>query len=280
MGQLDSFLVAGKAADSTASTPAATAAATDVKPVETAPVVASAAPAASAGQALEKPEGAAAKPEGEVAKPDGTEQVRDDKTGRFKADEQMVPLSALQQERQRRQAAERAGQQQEAPKKNFWDDPEGVIKEQVDQVRVESKSRFYDLCEERAKEKHDNFDEVVNIVMEEAQSDETLGRHLFELVDGARDPAEALYRFSVNRREMRAVGGDLEKYKDSIAKPLRDELKTLQASYEALKTQLDNLSKVPNSLSATPSATRGDLAADQAVTRKPLSEIVKPRKRA
>jgi hypothetical protein len=278
MGQLDSFLAAGKAADSTVSAPAQ--AATDVKPTESAPVVDSAAPAASAGQASGQPEGQAAQPAGDAAKPGGTEQVRDDKTGRFKTEEPMVPLSALQKERQRRQAAEQAGQQPPAPKKDFWDDPEGVIQEQVDQVRTESKSRFYDLCEERAKEKHTDFDAIVNVVMEEVQSDEVLGRQLFELVDAARDPAETLYRFSVNRREMRAAGGDLGKYKDSIEKPLRDQLTTLQKEHDALKTQLQNLSKVPNSLSATPSASRGDLAADQAVQRKPLSEIVKPRKRA
>lgn len=268
MSQLEGFLAAGKAADSTASTPDASAPATDVKPNESTPVVDSAASASSVEQAPD---------------PKGSEQVRTEKAGDSKAEETMVPVSALQAERTRRKAAELAAQQQQqpaAPKKNFWDDPEAVIADQVNQVRHESKARFYDLCEERFKETHTDFDDVVNPIMEEAQSDEVLGRQLFELVDAAKDPAKALYQFARNRRELQVAGGDLGKYRESIEKPLRDQLETLKREHAALKAQFENLSKVPTSLSGTPSASRGDLAADQAVQRKPLSEIVKPRKRA
>lgn len=267
-------ILSGEAAPETPATTAPESPATDVKTtVSTDP----AAPASSAGQATES------KADGEpaVVTPETEEQarVRDEK-GRFTKPEEVASLrTAMQEERRRRQDAERRLAESTAePKKDVWEDPEAFIEEKVQAVRSETDARFYSLSERLSKEQHSDFDPTVNALLAECETDPSLGQLVFQQVRASNHPAEALYTYATNRREMKMVGGDLGKYRESISAPLKQQNAELAAENKRLKDQLENLSKVPSSLNGEPSASRTNVETE-ATGPEPLSEILKPRKR-
>lgn len=246
--------------------------------------------ATSAEQAKPDESKAEVKAEGE----DKTaEQDRDEK-GRFKPDEKDKSVKpdeiaslrkALQAERKKRQELEQRTKEQpkdDKPKKDFWEDPEAAIGERVsaetEKVRRESDARFFNLCEKLAKAKHDDYETVVESLMQETENDPTLARQVFSEARQSDDPAEFLYSTAKHRSEMKAVGGDLGKYKASVEAPLRDQVKKLEAEKKALEEKLEKLGKVPSSLNAQPSATRASVEVE-ATESESLEDIIKPRKR-
>ncbi len=233
-------------------------------------------------------EASASAPSAEQATTERTteSQSRDDK-GRFagKPDEIAALRTAMQEERRKRQEIERKLAEQpkdDKPKKDLWEDPEGFIEERLTEreqkLRQETEARFFDLCEDLAKQRHADYEAVVSAFMQEAEADPSLAMQAFSQSQASRDKAEFLYNFARNRAEMRSIGGDLGKYRESIEAPLKAKFAEMEAENKRLKSQLDQLSKVPASLNAESSAARADIVADF-IEPSPLSEIVKPQKR-
>lgn len=268
----------------------AKAAATDVKTAEPAKE----APAATSAAKTDAKVDEVKTDEVKTAETDA-DRTRNEKGQFAKPDEIKALQQGLVEERRKRQESERklrefeAAKKPDEPKKDFWEDPEAALEERLspreEKLRLESESRFYTLCEDLAKDKHADYDEVVNELLTEAQEDAALGSQVFAQAKAARNPAEFLYTYAKNRREMKAVGGDLGKYKESIAAEFKPQIErrdqkiaTLEGEIKALKTQLDNIGKVPSSLTAEPSASRAAVE-KEAVENEPLGEIFKPRKR-
>ena len=218
------------------------------------------------------------------------ERTRNEKGQFAKTEDEIKALrTAMQAERRRAQEAERrlkekedAAKKADTPKTDFWENPEAAVEERLtareQTLKTETESRFFNLCEDLAKEKHKDYDDVVSEFFTEAEADPSLGAQVFAQARNSRNPAEFLYQYAVNRREMKAVGGDLGKYKETLTAPLNTKIGALEAEIKALKTQLDNIGKVPSSLNAEPSATRATVEAE-AVEPESLGEIFKPRKR-
>lgn len=269
---------------------------TDVKPDTVAKTESTAAPSAA-----KTPEAPAEKVAPTETAEQAAERTRNEKGQFAKPDEIAGLQKGLQKERQTRQDTERKLQEAERklreieakktdePKKDFWEDPDAALEERLTErekaIRLESESRYFSLCEDLAKKDHTDYDDVVNELLTEAQEDASLGSQVFAQAKAARNPAEFLYTYAINRREMKAVGGDLGKYKESIAAEFKPKLAerdqkiaTLEGEIKALKTQLDNLGKVPSSLNGEPSASRAAVTTES-VENEPLGEIFKPRKR-
>lgn len=276
---LDTFLGADDASDSPA-TPAATeVVATGVKPAETA-VADSATPATPAGQTIEKTD----KPEGDEPKAETDDRTRDGK-GRFTkqdaVDEVTGLKTALRQTRAEKQQLKRQLEEQgkETSKRSFFDDPDAALDERDQRLQTMVDSRFYDLCEEHAKTRHADFEQIVDPLIEACEEDRGLGQQVFAHIRSSKDPAEALFRFAVNRRELQSVGGDLGKYKDSIEAPLRLKIKDLESKLADATTKLGNLSRVPQSLNSQGSATPQQISDEEADREDSLDSIVEPRKK-
>lgn len=261
---------------------------TDVKPAEGEKPDAPSAP--SAEQAKTDESKAEDKTEGDDKSDDKT---RDEK-GRFKTDEKDKSVKpdeiaslrkALQAERKKRQELEQRAKEQpkdEKPKTDFWTDPDAAVEERLsareEKLRRESETRFFSLCEKLAKAKHDDYEAVVESLIQETENDPNLARQVFSEARQSDDPAEFLYSTAKHRSEMKAVGGDLGKYKESVEAPLREQVKKLEAEKKALEEKLEKLGKVPSSLNAQPSATRASVELE-ATEDESLEEIAKPRKR-
>lgn len=273
----------------------------DDKPAESKAPAASA-PSAEQAKPDDKPdEKAGDKP---VDQPEAKEdsQPRDDK-GKFaaKPDELESLRTAHLAERKKRQEAERRAREAEEraaaaakpkddkPKKDFWDDPEGALEERLSareqKLQQEADARYFTLCETIVKREHADYEEIVGELMEETDADKSLAQQVFAAAKAAENPAEYLYKTAKNRREMKAVGGDLDKFKDSLTTPLkttiaeRDKTISDQAKQiKSLQDQLDKLGKVPSSLNAEPSASRAAVDAESAENDS-LTAIVEPRKK-
>lgn len=191
-----------------------------------------------------------------------------------------------------KRAAEAAKPKEEAPKKDFWEDPESAIDARISEAQRTADARYFNLCESLVKREHADYEEIVGELMEETESDAALASQVFAAAKAAENPAEHLYRTAKNRREMKAVGGDLGKFKESIAEPFKAQLaekdkamatKEQQIADQAkqiqsLQSQLDKLGKVPASLNTEPSASRAKVDAESAEPPS-LATIVEPKKR-
>jgi len=284
MDSLADILSGADESASSESTPEpAKAAATDVKPAEPAKE----APAAPSAAKTEVKADEVKTEEVKTAEAEA-ERTRNEKGQFAKPDEIKALQQGLAEERRKRQESERklreieAAKKTDEPKKDFWEDPEAALEERLspreEKLRLESESRFFTLCEDLARDKHADYEDVVNELLTEAQEDASLGSQVFAQAKAARNPAEFLYKFSLNRREMKVVGGDLGKYKETVTAEFKTKISALEAENKALKTQLDNIGKVPSSLNAEPSASRAAVE-KESVENEPLGEIFKPRKR-
>jgi len=227
----------------------------------------------------------AAKPEKPVEKtePEAKDRTRDEK-GRFKteSDEQIAGAqSALIAERRKRQELERQLQQQQtkAPKKDFFEDPEGALNERDAKIRAEHAEKLFAMSEDLVRDQHEDYDATVTAFMADAEADPAIATRTFSEMQKARNPAAYLYKAAKLHGEMKAVGGDLGKYRETIETPLKTELAARDAKIKDLEAQLSQLGKVPSSLSTEQSSTRASIEADKASTPTPIGQVFQPRKR-
>lgn len=207
------------------------------------------------------------------------ERARDEK-GRFVPKEEADGLrKALREERQKRQRLE---QQRKEPdeEKDVWADPKGFIKDELAKQRAEQDQRFFALSETHAKSRHEDYDEVVAELIEDAETDPTIAREIYPQVSSHIDPAEFLYQQAKQRKELKSFDGDLGKYRESIETPLKTEVQTLQEKIAGLEKQLKGLGKVTSSLNDEQS-TSGKQVSDEAANEPtPMTDILKPKRRA
>jgi hypothetical protein len=238
--------------------------------------------AVQATEVKEKAEPKAAKPEVK-AETETKERARDE-TGRFKkeADEQIAGAqAALVAERRKRQELERQLQQQTAqkPKPDFFADPEAALNERDAKIRAEANEKFFAMSEELVKDQHKDYDAVIEAFMADAEADPTIASRTFAEMQKARNPAAFLYKAAKLHGEMKAVGGDLGKYRETVEAPLKDELAKRDTKIAELEAQLSQLGRVPASLSTEQSSTRASVEAEQAAAPMPIDQVFQPKKR-
>lgn len=239
---------------------------------------------------------------GKFAKP---EEKLDDKEPKEGGEDTVVGLrNALHAARKQKQDADRRAKEAEqraleaakpkteTPKKDFWDDPESAIDARILEAQRTADARYFNLCESFVKREHADYEEIVGELIEETDADAALATQVFAAAKAAENPAEYLYKTAKNRREMKAIGGDLGKFKESITEPFkaqlaekdkviaeRDTKLAEQAKQiQSLQSQLDKLGKVPASLNTEPSASRATVDAESAEAPS-LASIVEPKKR-
>ena len=184
--------------------------------------------------------------------------------------------TALRSERDKRQAAER---EEPKPKTSWDEDPDKALEERLSEQTQNAENRFYMLCENLVKAKHDDFDDVVKAFMEGAEDDPVLAGQVYQQMGMEANPAEYLYSFAKNRAEMSDVGGDLSKYKESIEQPLNVKLEELQKQNKELSDQLQSLGKLSPSLNDEPSTAKASIDAESASEPTPMGDIIGPKKR-
>ena len=184
--------------------------------------------------------------------------------------------TALRSERDKRQAAER---EEPKPKTSWDEDPDKALEERLSEQTQNAENRFYMLCENLVKAKHDDFDDVVKAFMEGAEDDPVLAGQVYQQMGLEANPAEYLYSFAKNRTEMSEVGGDLSKYKESIEQPLNVKLEELQKQNKELSDQLQSLGKLSPSLNDEPSTAKASIDAESASEPTPMGDIIGPKKR-
>lgn len=144
----------------------------------------------------------------------------------------MVPVSALQQERERRQIAEAllAQREQEAPPA-----PEPAV-EELDPVARQLKKmeeRFLNASQRYAQRAHADFDEAYKVFAEECQTNQALAQVVVE----SEDPGEAAYQAGKNLMLAKKYGvksiGDINGLVTAIEKDVRaDERKKADAEWQ------------------------------------------------
>ena len=166
----------------------------------------------------------------------------------------------------------------EEPEIDFDADPETATDLKISKVQQEAENRFFLMAEKWAKDRHEDYTEVVNELMADAEEDPSLAAQVFPQLRNQPDPAEFLYTFANNRRELKKAGGDLTAYKESIEAPLNTRITELEKELKQTKEQLDALGKVRPSLNDESSSTSVQNDADNEPT--PMTEILKRKKRA
>lgn len=289
MESLDAiFSSAAKAAPSESAPVQEAAVATDVKTAEPVAAEKPAIEAAAAPSAAKTPEPAKVEETAEQI----AERTRNEKGQFIKADEVAALRKGLESERKQRQDERKRREELEkqirdrdaaaAPKTDIFENPDKALDERFDpklqRIQEAHNAEMIALYEDLARAKFSDFDAVMDEIKAEAEEDPALAQSIMAQLVSHRNKPEALYKLVVNRREMKAVGGDLSKYKDTVTAEFKTKIGTLEAENKALKAQLDNLGKVPSSLNSEPSATRAAVE-KQAAEPKSLEDIFKPRKR-
>lgn len=189
---------------------------------------------------------------------------RDDK-GRFaKTEPAEAPIAALISERRKRQELEQevAKLRQSAPKTDFFEDPVKATTEHVSEAVSPLHREVLDLKVQLQRMQHDDFDEVMMLVLNKAKDDPLLKHQ----VDSAPDPLAFIYREGKRMKELADVDGDIGKYRDKVLaessakySELETKYKALEAENRQLKESLTKREKVPQSLNSEPSASAKDV---------------------
>ena len=172
-----------------------------------------------------------------------TEQEKDDVPPTSKSAD--VPLAALLDEREKRQEAqrsnaalqERLNSQDKTPTDPF-EDFEGAFNERADGLMNAVNSRFIDLTTDLARSRHDDYEEMENVFLEEAK----VNPGLLGQMQASSNPAEFAYNHAKSKHELEEAG-DLNALKAKIRAEVESELLD-----ESNKDQ-SNRDSVPNSLS-------------------------------
>jgi len=207
---------------------------------------------------------------------------------------QEVPLVALrnerrakQEERTKREAAEKRvkeleeqlkaparrpendqGQPQQretAPPKDFWEDPVGFVQQQVQAVRQEYEARAnhqqqmeFRRMEGAMRRQHADFDEISQIVQEEAARNPAIVPAIFQ----AENPAEKLYELGKQIRDFREFQTDPKTARDKMREELKAEiLAELKGSAAPANNGAQPATRRPVDLSRQRNATSASAAA-------------------
>ena len=136
------------------------------------------------------------------------------------------------------------------PAKTFWDDPEGALNKQKQEVQQAVVSATLRTSETIARSRYKDFDEKVALFGELAQTTPGLAQQMLS----AADPAEFAYRTAANHKALQDAGGMdqlLAKREEETRIKVRAEIEAeLKAKSAALEKERAAL---PGSLSEAPS---------------------------
>ncbi len=159
----------------------------------------------------------------------------------------------------KRQAIEQQMQRPPEETPDFWENPEGVIKNQVDQVRQEIgqefQTRLLNMSESSAKARHDDYDEKFHIFSQMVQRDPSVYQQMLQQPD----PAEYVYSTAKRLMDIQSIG-DVDAFKEKTRSEIRAEIEAeVKAEYEQKLTQANNL---PQSFSekGSKNAPKGEFA--------------------
>lgn len=117
-------------------------------------------------------------------------------------------LRAAMEERNRRQAVEKQLSELQAkapkePEKAFWDDPEGAMKRQADEMRQQAITIKFQTAELIARQRHPDFDEKIVEFKKFVEQNPSVVPHWM----ASPDPAEFAYKLGTNQLELQQAGG-------------------------------------------------------------------------
>jgi hypothetical protein len=227
------------------------------KPAETAPAATPEPQAQSAAETSGQPRGddGKFKPKSETAATPETKPAAEQP----QAAKPKVDVSALIAERRKRQAAEaetRAAQQ--APKPDFFENPDKAIEDRIAAHETRLKGQLFRLSEKAARTAHrEDYDTVAQAFADAAERDP----RLIDALQADDDPGELIYTLGKHIIELADVGGDLGLYREKVSTELKGQLserdtkiKTLEGEIAELKKQYETLSTVKGSLNTRTSA--------------------------
>ncbi len=167
-------------------------------------------------------------------------------------------VNAIIAERKKRQEAQRAAQPANAPKADFFENPQKAIEETVTEKTAPLEGRFFDMSLKAARANRDDFETAAQAFYEAGQKD----ARLFEAMNRSEDPGELIYALGVQLRELGdpEVNGDIIRYRKKVtaeaAKTIAERdarIKALEEENAGLKRQHTELSTVGRSLNTTTS---------------------------
>lgn len=128
--------------------------------------------------------------------------------------ENSVPLKALREEREKRQAAEARLRELQNPRTQTdpWSDLPGALSQTQEALRQEMFVERCNVTEEMARDRHKDFDEVREVFLEAANADPTL----FARLRNERNPAEFAYREGLRIGKLKTFNGDFSAYEKDI----------------------------------------------------------------
>jgi hypothetical protein len=163
-------------------------------------------------------------------------------------DKEKAFLRAAQEERQKRQALEqqlaalRSGQAQPgtppAPKKTFWDDPDGALAQHSQTVEQTVVNARLNVAETIARSQHPDFDEKVAVFREILTNAGPNAAVIAQQWLAAPDPAMFAFNMGKNHMELKQVG-NLDALRDKITKETEARVRaTVEAEFKAKEEAL------------------------------------------
>lgn len=178
--------------------------------------------------------------------------------------ESHVPLAALMAERDKRKEAARKAEELEKRIKeleqatkpeptlpNFYQNPERYVQEVVTTVEARASDRLYAALEEAERERHDDFDDVMQAVMERAKDNPALAQQIMS----AKNPAAAAYKLGKKALEFDQLQADPDSYRAKVEAEVRAKIAKEMELESLKKQQADTLAaSIPPDLSSERSA--------------------------
>lgn len=190
----------------------------------------------------------------EAAKPEPKAEVKPEPKPEPKKEELTEREKALlaEADRQRRRAQEleaRIAAQHPPEKKDdktFWDDPEGALKKQQDQIQSLLINTKLNTAEAIARGKYSDFDEKVAVFRDLASQTPALVQQML----AAPDPADFAYKTGKIHKELQEAGSMDKLRADIEAKARADERAKVEAEYKKKLEEAEKLrAAIPDSLS-------------------------------
>lgn len=178
-----------------------------------------------------------------------------------------VPISALLDEREKRQQYERElkeaqaqlQQQQQQPAPDLLDDQQGYAAHIQQQVDSKIRNVTIQMSQEMMRSQHDDYDEVENKFLDMAQNDPRLGAEM----TAHPMPAKFVYD-TVKKAETYAEMQDVDTYKAKVEAEVRAKLKAEMEAEAKAKAEKD--AKLNGALSPSLTNTRAAGANNEAVS--------------
>ena len=165
-----------------------------------------------------------------------------------------VPLAALLDERDKRKELEKKVHEfekqteEQKEKIDFWENPEGALKQMRDEIRTEFATEFTNrwvsFSLENAAYRHDDFDQMKTSFAEAAEQNPALAQQAMQ----AADPGEYIYTVGKQFQQLDSAGGDIDALRERIRNEERAKI------MEEMNKKQEALGKVPTPITDETSA--------------------------